>query len=113
MFPWSDGRNYDGQQYYGQRPAKVDIFANRDPRLYETMVVQKRDYKFQYYNADNPVQLWEGGEFLVCGSTWACKPWGFPTFKYVLDLGSNDQGGQGTIDDEPMQIAYLRMPKCI
>lgn len=109
MFPWSDGRNYDGQQYYGQRPAKVDIFANRDPRLYETMVVQKRDYKFQYYNADNPVQLWEGGEFLVCGSTWACKPWGFPTFKYVLDLGSNDQGGQGTIDDEPMQIAYLRM----
>lgn len=109
MFPWSDGRNYDGQKYYGQRPAEVDIFANRDPRLYETMVVQKRNFQFQYYGSDNPVQMWEGGEFLVNGNTWACKPHGFPTFKYVLDLGSNDQGGQGTIDDTPVQFSYLRL----
>lgn len=109
MFPWSDGRNYDGQKYYGQRPAEVDIFVNRDPRLYESMVVQKRDYKYQYYGADNPVQMWVGGEFQVCQTTFACKPWGFPTYKYVLDFGDNTQGGQGSIDDEPMQIAYLRL----
>ncbi len=109
MFPWSDGRNFDGQQYYNQKPAQKNIFEDRDPRLYETMVVQKRDYKFQYYGSDNPVQLWVGGEFKVCGSDYACKPWGFPTYKYVLDLGSDDQGGQGTIDNEPVQIAYLRL----
>lgn len=109
MFPWSDGKNFDGQKYYNQAPAEVDIFANRDPRLYETMVVQKRDYQYQYYGSDNPVQMWVGGEFKVCGSDRACKPWGFPTYKYVLDLGSDDQGGQGIIDNEPMQIAYLRL----
>lgn len=109
MFPWADGKDFDGQKYYGQVPAQKDIFAERDPRLYETMVVQKRDFKFQYYGADNPVQMWEGGEFKVCGADYACKPWGFPTFKYVLDLGSDDQGGQGIIDNEPMQIAYLRL----
>lgn len=112
MFPWADGRNFDGQRYYGQRPAEVDIFANRDPRLYETMVVQKRDLQWQYYGSDNPVQMWEGGQFLICGSTsWSssCKPWGFPIYKYVLDFGSDDQGGQGIIDNEPMQISYLRL----
>lgn len=109
MFPWANGRNFDGQQYYRQRPAEVDIFANRDPRLYESMVVQKRDYQFQYYGNENPVQMWEGGQFLICGAEWPCKPWGFCNFKYVLDFGSNDQGGQGVIDNEPMQISYLRL----
>ena len=109
MFPWSDGRNFDGQRYYRQRPAEVDIFANRDPRLYESMVVQKRDFQFQYYGSENPVQMWEGGQFLICGAEWACKPWGFCNFKYVLDFGSNDQGGQGIIDNDPMQISYLRL----
>lgn len=109
MFPWADGKDFDGQKYYGQKPAQADIFADRDPRLYETMVVQKRNFKYQIYGEDNPVQMWVGGEFKVCGSDWPCKPWGFPTYKYVLDLGSDDQGGQGTIDDEPIQVAYLRL----
>lgn len=109
MFPWADGKEYDGQKYYGQKPAEKDIFTDRDPRLYETMVVQKRNLKYQIYGEDNPIQMWVGGEFKVCGSDWACKPWGFPTYKYVLDLGSDDQGGQGTIDDEPIQVAYLRL----
>ena len=109
MFPWADGKDFDGQKYYGQVPAQKDIFADRDPRLYETMVVQKRNLKYQVYGEDNPVQMWKGGEFKVCGSDWACKPWGFPTYKYVLDLGSDDQGGQGTIDDEPIQVSYLRL----
>ncbi len=109
MFPWADGKNFDGQQYYNQKPASKDIFADRDPRLYESIVVQKQDYKYQYYGSSNPLQLWEGGEFKVSGGDWACKPHGFPTYKYVLDLGSDDQGGQGTIDDEPVQVSYLRM----
>lgn len=109
MFPWADGQNFDGQQYYNQAPAGKDIFTGRDPRLYESMVVQKQDYKYQYYGQGNPVQLWEGGEFMVSGSDCACKPHGFPTYKYVLDLGSDDQGGQGIIDNDPIQFAYLRL----
>ena len=109
MFPWADGKNFDGQKYYNQRPAQINIFENRDPRLYESMVVQKQNYKYQYYDSGNPVQLWVGGEFQVSGNTYACKPHGFPTYKFVLDLGSDDQGGMGTIDDEPVQVSYLRM----
>lgn len=109
MFPWADGKNYDGQKYYNQKPAEKDIFENRDPRLYESIVVQKRDLKWQIYNADNPIQLWVGGEFLLNGGTVNCKPWGLPTYKYVLDLGDDIQGGQGTIDDEPFQVSYIRL----
>ena len=110
MFPWANGKNFDGQKYYNQKPAKVDIFEHRDPRLYESMLVQKKDYKYQMYGPANPVQLWEGGEFIVTGSTgWNCRPHGFATYKYVLDLGSDDQGGQGIIDDEPVQFAYMRL----
>lgn len=61
MFPWADGKEYDGQKYYGQKPAEKDIFADRDPRLYETMVVQKRNLKYQIYGEDNPIQMWVGG----------------------------------------------------
>lgn len=112
MFPWADGKDFDGQKYYNQRPAKKDIFANRDPRLYESMLVQKKDFKWQLYGQSNPVQLWEGGEFAISGGTSAsntCRPHGFPTYKFVLDLGSDDQGGQGIIDDEPVQYAYVRL----
>ena len=31
MFPWADGKNYDGQKYYNQRPAQKDIFENVTP----------------------------------------------------------------------------------
>lgn len=110
MFPWADGKNFDGQKYYNQRPAQKDIFTNRDPRLYETIVVQKRDLKYQVYSEDNPIQMWVGGDFKINGGDCAgCKPWGFANYKYVLDQGSDDQGGMGTIDDEPMQVSYMRL----
>lgn len=110
MFPWKDGKNFDGQKYYNQAPAQKDIFVDRDPRLYESILVQRRDLKWQIYGEDNPLQLWEGGEFLVCGGTWGnCKAWGFPVYKYVLDMGEDGQGGTGTIDDEPYQVSYIRL----
>ncbi len=110
MFPWADGKDFDGEKYYGQVPAQKDIFVNRDPRLYESMAVQKRDYKWQIYGEDNPIQLWEGGDFKVSKTARpASKAWGFPTYKYVLDLGSTDQGGLGIIDHEPAQMSYLRL----
>jgi hypothetical protein len=110
MFPWSDGKNFDGQKYYNRKPAEKDIFVGRDPRLYETMLVQKADYKWQIYGSGNPVQLWEGGEFKVTGNDWpGAKSHGFVTYKWVLDVGSDDQGGQGIIDDDPVQYAYVRL----
>lgn len=111
MFPWSDGKNFDGQKYYNQAPAEKDIFENRDPRLYESMVVQKRNYKYQINNEDNPVQMWVGGEFNADENknTWANKPWGFPTFKWVLDEGDVDHDNEGLIDKEPMSVNYLRL----
>ena len=70
---------------------------------------KKRDYKHQIYGEDNPIQLWEGGEFLTSGGRYNCKPWGLPTYKFVLDLGDAIQGGKGTIDKEPFQTSYIRL----
>jgi hypothetical protein len=53
--------------------------------------------------------LWEGGEFLTSGGRYNCKPWGLPTYKFVLDLGDAIQGGKGTIDKEPFQTSYIRL----
>lgn len=110
MFPWANGKNFDGQKYYNQAPAEKDIFIGRDPRLYETMLVQKRDLKYQIYNEDNPIQMWVEGEFKINGNDYpSYRAWGFGLYKYILDYGSNDQGGKGTIDDEPVQFSYIRL----
>ena len=46
---------------------------------------------------------------LTSGGRYNCKPWGLPTYKFVLDLGDAIQGGKGTIDKEPFQTSYIRL----
>lgn len=89
MFPWADGKNYDGQRVYNTtNDGNLDIFANRDPRLYESMLVpQKRiDEKWNTYQ-NKTIDCWKGGD-LITGNWWFTSGYiahGFGEFKFVLD----------------------------
>jgi hypothetical protein len=99
MFPWANGRNFDAQQVYNtDNPRNIEIFENRDPRLYETLLVQKRNFQWQ----GTHVEIWNGGQ------TWSA--WfapngylehGLALYKWTLDFWR--------IGDEPVQWPYLRM----
>ena len=49
MFGMADGRNFPYDDVFNtDNPNNVDIFVNRDPRLYETMVVNRNNLVEQY-----------------------------------------------------------------
>ncbi len=89
MFPWANGMNFDGQRLYNTpNTENIDIFANRDPRLYESMLVpQKRlDEKWNTYQ-NKTIDSWIGGD-LITGNWWFTSGYiahGFGEFKFVLD----------------------------
>ncbi len=97
MFPWADGRNFDGQYVYNtDNPDDVDIFEGRDPRLYENIVVQKEGFTWQ----GKQVEIWQGGSmFTIMGDIFVGN--GFPLYKWLLDYWE--------MTKEPFQWPYLRM----
>lgn len=99
MYPWADGRNFDGQNVYNtDNPDNLDIFEKRDPRLYENMVVQKRGFAWQ----GKQVEIWMGGSMYADearGEIFIGN--GFPLYKWILDYWS--------ISTQPFQWPYLRM----
>jgi hypothetical protein len=103
MFPWADGKNFDPTGLYdNDNPSNINIYEKRDPRLYETMVVQKEGFKWWGIQVD----IWVGGRFdkatgLPEGELASFMPWGFPLFKWILDFQH--------IGDEAVQWPYLRM----
>lgn len=105
MFPWADGRNFDGERLYNTgNPENIDIFANRDPRLYESMLVPHRNINNQYDTYQNKViDCWIGGD-LITGNWWFTSGYiahGFGEFKWVLDYYD--------MVDERYSWPYLRM----
>jgi hypothetical protein len=103
MFPWTDGKNFDPTGLYdNDNPSNINIYENRDPRLYETMVVQKEGFKWYGIQAE----IWVGGRLdkaigLPEGELAFFMPWGFPLYKWILDFQH--------IGDEAVQWPYLRM----
>jgi hypothetical protein len=99
MFPWSDGRNFDATAIYNtDNPGDVDIFKGRDPRLYETLLVQKEGFTWQGV----PIEMWRGGASTSAwfwGNGFAAH--GLALYKWILDYWH--------IGDEPVQWPYLRM----
>lgn len=105
MFPWADGRNFDGQRLYNTDNAdNIDIFANRDPRLYESMLVPQRNVDNQFNTYQNKViDTWIGGD-LITGNWWFTSGYiahGLGEFKWVLDYYD--------MADERYSWPYLRM----
>lgn len=103
LFPYADGRPFDATFWDRQgkdKYVKEDPFANRDPRLYENVLVNNAEF-----GQDHPAELWIGGregmatENISDGSKFT----GFRIYKYILDLSSQ----YGKQDQWP----YLRLPE--
>ena len=125
MFPMANGAPFDTSNVYvrrgpgnfveftspettspydmpaGANPNNRYIFDNRDPRLYETLFVQKREEQWRGSNTE----LWPGGNYWRWGdgymATYLAN--GMGMFKWCLDF-NNDR-----TRELPMQFPYLRM----
>jgi hypothetical protein len=104
MFPMADGKNYPYKDIYGtDNPNNVDIMVNRDPRMYETLMVT-REKLINSYMGLNRLQLWKGGDF---ENNTNLNGWqirfrtGVAMYKWVLDFG--------TMGNVPISYSYIRM----
>lgn len=103
MFPMADGKNYPYKDIYGtSNSGNVDIFVNRDPRLYESLVVTREKLLQQYQESLTSIQLWKGGNIEHAGFSWEYTSrfsTGMGMYKWILDFGWH----------YPRNYAYLRM----
>lgn len=112
-FGMQDGRNFPYSDIYGagKNPEGIDMFADRDPRLYETMLVPRPSIPsvlgsygekgFTY------VDTWVGGAFDYTkdfhGDQADDVKSGYRKFKWFLDYFGNH------MDDEFIGISYIRL----
>ena len=105
MFPMADGRNYPYKEgiYNTDNPGNVDIFADRDPRLYETMLVNRPKLR-EDYKGMSSVSIWQGGDI---DNNTKINDWrirfstGMALFKWVRDFWK--------MTYLPANYAYMRM----
>ena len=109
-FGMQDGRNFPYADLYGagKNPQGIDMFAERDPRLYETMVVPRHDLPAGFdYNGVNYNDPWVGG-CLENNSNFNSNAddvaSGYCKFKWMLDY----KGGS-RYDDEYIGVSYIRL----
>ena len=104
MFGMADGRNFPYDYVFNtDNPDNVDIFVNRDPRLYETMVVNRNNLVEQYGGLSS-TELWQGGNIdqnfnpAVTDNPWSTR---LKLFKFLRD--------NGYAAYYPTNYGYLRM----
>ena len=108
-FGMQDGRNFPYTDIYGpgKNPEGIDIFADRDPRLYETIVVPQRSLPAGFdYAGMTYMDSWVGG-FLEKNSNVTNKDdvaSGYCKFKWLLDYY-----GGNRYDDEYIGVPYIRL----
>ena len=108
-FGMADGSNFQYTDIYGpgKNPQGVDIFANRDPRLYETIVVPRQSVPAGFdYAGMNYMDSWVGG-FLEKNSNVTNKDdvaSGYCKFKWLLDYY-----GGNRYDDDLIGVPYIRL----
>ena len=110
-FGMQDGRDFPYSDIYGagKNPNGVDIFADRDPRLYETMMVPRQSLPAGFdYAGFKYIDSWEGGAWTTTSLTSACQcddvASGYCKFKWMLDY----KGGS-RYDDEYIGVSYIRL----
>ena len=112
-FGMADGRVFPYADIYGpgKNPNGYDMFADRDPRLYETMLVPRQSLPAGFDYSDKGftyVDTWyQGGmyykkdQFGDAGSDDAAS--GYRKFKWMLDYTSS------RMDDEFIGVSYIRL----
>jgi hypothetical protein len=108
-FGMADGSNFQYTDIYGhgKNPQGIDIFKNRDPRLYETIVVPRQSVPAGFdYAGMNYMDSWVGG-FLEKNSNVTNKDdvaSGYCKFKWLLDYY-----GGSRYDDDLIGVPYIRL----
>ncbi len=108
-FGMQDGRNFPYSDIYGpgKNPDGIDMFADRDPRLYETMVVPQKSLPAGFdYAGMSYMDSWVGG-FLEKNSNVTNKDdvaSGYCKFKWLLDYY-----GGNRYDDDYIGVSYIRL----
>ena len=111
-FGLADGTNFPYADIYGsgKNPAGIDMFADRDPRLYETMTVPRQSFPSDVvgdYNGFKYIDTWvdgamanDAGNF---GSLADDAHTGYRKFKWFLDYSG------GKMDDKFIGVSYIRL----
>jgi len=111
-FGMQDGRNFPYEDIYGAGKNKqgYDMFADRDPRLYETMVVPRQSLPAGFdYQGLTYLDPWVGGLYDMNTGTFKIADdiaSGYCKFKWLLDY----YGASSTkMDDEYIGVSYIRL----
>ena len=108
-FGMQDGRVFPYSDIYGpgKNPNGYDIFADRDPRLYETMLVPRHDVPAGFgWNGRNYSDTWVGGvmdkdsKFNNADDIAS----GYCKYKWLLDYY-----GDAQMNDEYIGVSYIRL----
>lgn len=108
-FGMQDGRVFPYADIYGpgKNPNGYDIFADRDPRLYETMLVPRHDVPAGFgWNGRNYSDTWVGGvmdkdnKFNNADDIAS----GYCKYKWLLDYY-----GDAQMNDEYIGVSYIRL----
>ena len=110
-FGMADGTNYqyaDADIYGEGKKPGIDIFENRDPRLYETIAVPRHEFPSGIvgdYRGHKYVDSWEYGVLQQEGdlSNTDDNKSGLKRFKWFFDHNSSK------MDDKAIGIAYIRL----
>ena len=110
-FGMADGRDFPYADIYGpgKNPQGIDIFADRDPRLYETMLVPRHDLPAGFDYAGNSfADTWENGAGKFDKSNYGDYDGDdaashYRKFKWMLDY-TNDR-----MNDKYIGVSYIRL----
>ncbi len=108
-FGMADGRNFPYADIYGpgKNPQGIDMFADRDPRLYETILVPRQSLPAGFdYAGQTYTDIWVGG-MMDKNSNFNNKDdiaSGYCKFKWLLDYY-----GGSRYDDEYIGVPYIRL----
>lgn len=111
-FGMADGKNFPYDNLYGagKNPEGIDIFKDRDPRLYETVLVPRESFPFDVvgdYNGFKYIDTWVGGAMDKDAGNFGNLADDAHTyyrkFKWFLDYSG------GKMDDKMIGISYIRL----
>ena len=111
-FGMADGRNFPYEDLYGEgnNPEGIDMFKDRDPRLYETVLVPRESFPSGVvgdYNGKTYIDTWvdgamdyDSGNFGNLADDAATR---YRKFKWMLDYSG------GKMDDKMIGVSYIRL----